>query len=82
MAKRAYTYGWAVALRHYRQTRHGYKPLPHHGYCFTWTRPHPEERDQKSKRVYAIYPNKVSARKDKAFRGGDKLVRIKLPLLP
>ena len=45
---------------------------------YTWTKPHPEEKDQKSKKVYAIYPNKEDAIADKKFRGGCNVIKILL----
>ena len=80
--KRKHTFVWAVALSDIHNTKHGWKVGKHYDYCFTWNKPHPEERDQKSKRVYALYPDKKTAMKDKSFRGGDIVVKIKLPLLP
>jgi len=50
--------------------------LDHYEYCFTWDKKHPEEKKQKSQRVFAIYPTKQQAIEDRVFRGNCKIKKI------
>jgi len=50
----------------------------HAGYCFSWTKQHPEDPAPSCK-IYAIYPKKKDALADAKFRGDSKVIRINLP---
>ena len=50
------------------------------GYCFSWTKQHPEDPAPSCK-IYAIYPKKKDALADAKFRGDSKVIRIKLQLI-
>ena len=46
--------------------------------CFTWDKPHPQEKRKVSVMVFAVYPFKKDAISDAKFRGGSKVVKVKI----